>query len=111
MDSSNDAFVTGATQNSTFPTTPGAFQTTCGTAANCNGGLSDAFISVLKPDASGFVYSTFLGGSNADQGLGIAVDSAGDAYVTGLTQSSDFKLQAAIQGLSAAELRTPSYQR
>ncbi len=91
VDSSNDAFVTGATQNSTFPTTPGAFQTTCGTAANCNGGLSDAFISVLKPDASGFVYSTFLGGSAADQGLGIAVDSAGDAYVTGLTQSSDFK--------------------
>jgi hypothetical protein len=98
VDTSNDAFVTGATQNSTFPTTPGAFQTTCGTAANCNGGLSDAFISVLKPDASGFVYSTFLGGSGADQGLGIAVDSAGDAYVTGLTQSSDFKLKNAIQG-------------
>ena len=98
VDSSNDAFVTGATQNATFPTTPGAFQTTCGTAANCNGGLSDAFVSVLKPDASGFVYSTFLGGSGADQGLGIAVDSTGDAYVTGLTQSSDFKLQTAIQG-------------
>jgi hypothetical protein len=98
VDTSNDAFVTGATQNSTFPTTPGAFQTTCSTAANCNGGLSDAFISVLKPDASGFVYSTFLGGSGADQGLGIAVDSAGDAYVTGLTQSSDFKLKNAIQG-------------
>jgi hypothetical protein len=98
VDTSNDAFVTGATQNSTFPTTPGAFQTTCGTLANCNGGLSDAFISVLKPDASGFVYSTFLGGSASDQGLGIAVDSAGDAYVTGLTQSSDFKLKNAIQG-------------
>jgi hypothetical protein len=97
VDSSNDAFVTGATQNSTFPTTSGAFQTTCGTAANCNGGLSDAFVSVLKPDASNFVYSTFLGGSGADQGLGIAVDSAGDAYVTGVTQSNDFKLQSAIQ--------------
>ena len=75
VDASNNAYVTGSTQNSTFPTTSGAFQTTCGTAANCNGGLYDAFVSVIKPDGSGFVYSTFLGGSNADQGLGIAVDS------------------------------------
>src|SRR4029077_16936605 len=46
VDSSNDAFVTGATQNSTFPTTTGAFQTTC----NCTNGLSDAFVSVINPD-------------------------------------------------------------
>ena len=75
VDSSNDAFVTGATQNATFPTTPGAFQTTCGTAANCNGGLSDAFVSVLKPDASGLRLFDLPRGQRADQGLGIAVDS------------------------------------
>jgi hypothetical protein len=98
VDASNNAYVTGSTQNSTFPTTSGAFQTTCGTAANCNGGLYDAFVSVIKPDGSGFVYSTFLGGSNADQGLGIAVDSSGDAYVTGLTLSNtDFPTKGAIQ--------------
>jgi hypothetical protein len=99
VDSSNNAYVTGATQNSAFPTTAGAFQTTCGTAANCNGGLSDAFVSVINAAGSGFVYSTFLGGGEADQGLAIAVDSAGNAYVTGLTQSSGtFPTKNALQG-------------
>jgi hypothetical protein len=60
--------------------------------------LDDAFVSVIKADGSGFIYSTFLGGSNADQGLGIAVDSSGDAYVTGLTQSNaDFPTKNPIQ--------------
>jgi hypothetical protein len=90
LDASGNAYVTGATQYSTFKTTPGAFQTTCGTAANCNGSLSDAFVSVINASGSGFVYSTFLGGSGADQALGIAVDTLGDAYVTGQTQSIDF---------------------
>jgi hypothetical protein len=98
VDSSNNAYVTGATQNSTFPTTAGAFQTTCGTAANCNGGLYDVFISVINGGGNAFVYSTFLGGENADEGFGIAVDSAGDAYVTGLTASTLFPLQSAFQG-------------
>jgi hypothetical protein len=98
VDSSNNAYVTGATQNATFPVTQGAFQTSCGTAANCNGGLSDAFIAVINAAGSGFKYSTFLGGSNADQGLGIAVDSSGDAYVTGLTQSNaDFPTKNPLQ--------------
>lgn len=87
---STPAYVTGATQTSTFPTTAGAFQTSCGTQANCNGGLDDAFVSVFNAAGSGFVYSTFLGGGRTDQGLGIAVDSSGDAYVTGFTQSTDF---------------------
>jgi hypothetical protein len=65
-------------------------QTTCGTDGNCNGGLSDAFVSVIKPGGGSFVYSTFLGGSSGDEGLAIAVDSAGNAYVTGSTLSSDF---------------------
>ena len=97
VDSSNNAYVTGATESPTFPVTTGAFQTTCGTAANCNNSLSDAFVSVFKADGSGFAYSTFLGGSGADQGRGIAVDSSGDAYVTGITQSSDFHVQNASQ--------------
>jgi hypothetical protein len=97
VDSSNNAYVTGATQNPSFPTTTGVFQATCGTAANCNGGIYDAFVSVVKADGSGFVYSTFLGGTGDDQGLGIAVDSASNAYVTGLTQSSDFPTKNPIQ--------------
>jgi Beta-propeller repeat len=88
VDSSNNAYVTGATPNSTFPVTLGAFQTICGTAVNCNGGLTDAFVTVINAAGSNYVYSTFLGGAGIDEGLGIAVDASGDAYVTGLTQSS-----------------------
>ena len=95
--SGQQAYVTGATQNSGFPTTPNAYQTTCGTAANCNGGLNDAFLTVYNTSGSAYVYSTFLGGSNADQGFGIAVDSSGNAYLTGATASSDFPTKAAVQ--------------
>jgi len=106
LDSSDNAYVTGATQSPTFFITTNAFQKTCGTAANCNGGLTDAFVSVIKADGSGFIYSTFLGGGSSDQGLGIAIDSAGDAYVTGLTQSSDFPpknpIRSSLGGLQDA---------
>jgi Beta-propeller repeat len=92
VDSSGNAYVTGAASGSSFHTTPGAFQT-------ANAGLSDAFVTVIKPDGSGYVYSTFLGGSNNDLGDGIAVDSSGNAYVTGQTSSNtDFKLKSALQG-------------
>jgi len=97
LDSVDQVYVTGATQNSGFPTTHGAFQTSCGTAANCNGGLDDAFVTVYTQDGSSFLYSTFLGGEEADQGFGIAVDSAGDAYVTGATLSTLFPVKSAIQ--------------
>jgi hypothetical protein len=97
LDSMNQIYVTGATQNPTFPTTPNAFQKTCGTDGTCNGGLADAFVTVYKADGSGFVYSTFLGGESTDQGYGIAVDSVGDAYVTGATASLHFPLKSPIQ--------------
>jgi len=98
VDSSGRAYVTGVAQNPKFPTTPGAFQTKCGTDGTCNGGLDDAFVTVYNPGGTAFVYSTFLGGSNTDEGFAIAVDSAGDAYVTGLTKSNtDFPLKSAVQ--------------
>jgi hypothetical protein len=99
VDGADQAYVTGATQNPAFPHTSGAFQTSCGSDGTCNGGLDDAFVSVIKADGSGFFYSTFLGGENADQGFGIAVDSSRNAYVTGATASSaHFPLKSAIQG-------------
>ena len=48
----------------------------------------------LNADGTALVYSTYLGGNGYDQGNGIAVDSAGDAYVTGSTNSSDFPTTA-----------------
>jgi hypothetical protein len=90
VDSSNNAYVTGATLSSSFHTTTGVVQ-------SAFGGVSDAFVSVIKPDGSGYVYSTYLGGSTIDVGDGIAVDSTG-AYVTGETQSANFPLQSPMQG-------------
>jgi Big-like domain-containing protein/centrosomal CEP192-like protein/beta-propeller repeat-containing protein/ASPM-SPD-2-Hydin domain-containing protein/HYDIN/CFA65/VesB family protein len=87
IDSLGKAYITGWTDSPDFPTTTGAFQTKCGTDGLCNG-LWDAFVAKLDPTKSGaasLVYSTFLGGSGTDFGLGIAVDSSGNAYVTGTT--------------------------
>jgi len=84
VDAAGNAYVTGVTAGSNFPTTPGAFQTAFG------GGCCDAFVTKLNPTGTGLVYSTYLGGSGEDIGFGITVDTAGNAYVTGLTTGSNF---------------------
>lgn len=61
------------------------------------GGASDAFVAQLTAAGTGFVFSTFLGGSGEDNGYGIAVDQAGDIYVTGGTKSTNFPTVAPIQ--------------
>jgi hypothetical protein len=86
VDSSDNAYVTGQTHNSTFHTTAGVFQTTCGSCPS----ESNAFVRVVNPGGTAYVYSTFLGGSGIDAGSGIAVDSADNAYVTGTTTSTNF---------------------
>ncbi|HET9530681.1 MAG TPA: SBBP repeat-containing protein, partial [Blastocatellia bacterium] len=85
LDSFNNAYVTGFTNSPNFPITPGAFQTTI-----LGGGQSDAFISKLNATGTALVYSTFLGGTNSEQGNAIKVDASGNAYVAGATSSSDF---------------------
>ena len=80
-----NAYVTGFTQSPNFPTTTGAFDRT-GSASN----NLDAFVTKLNPAGTALVYSTFIGGRNSDWGRGIAVDTAGNAYVTGQTMSSNF---------------------
>jgi hypothetical protein len=82
VDAGGNAYVTGVTQSTNFPTTLGAFQTTFG-------GDVDAFVTKLNPTGSALVYSTYLGGSSFENGYGIAVDSVG-SYVTGETCSSNF---------------------
>ncbi len=83
VDGSGDAYVTGFTSSSDFPTTPGAYKTT-------RPGRGDAFVTKLDPTGSSLVYSTYLGGSQDDIGLGVAVDGSGNAFVTGGTSSIDF---------------------
>lgn len=97
VDGTGNAYVTGGTKNPGFKTTSGVFQPMCGTEGTCNGGLYDAFVTAINPSGSGLVYSTFLGGELSDKGLGIAVDAAGDAYVTGVTSSTKFPLQSPLQ--------------
>jgi hypothetical protein len=88
LDGSGAATVTGGTKSSDFPTTPGAFDPTCGCdPANY---IGDAFVTKLNAEGSGLAYSTFLGGGGDDWGSGIALDGAGAATVTGYTDSSDF---------------------
>lgn len=107
VDSSGDAYVTGGTSSSHFPTTPGAFQTAlAGTAP-------DAFVTKFNASGSGLVYSTYLGGSvghpptrnyvpAADCGIGIALNAHGDATVTGVTGSTNFPTKNPIQATSQA---------
>lgn len=93
VDSAGSAYVTGSTSSAAFPTTPGAFDT------EHNGTLgNDVFITKLNADGSGLVYSTFLGGVNHDLGIGIAVDPAGNAFVTGRTGSLNFPQVLGIYG-------------
>ncbi|SFD52365.1 conserved repeat domain-containing protein [Paenibacillus catalpae] len=78
-----NAYVTGQTLSFDFPITPGAFQPSID-------GSSSVFVSKLNSDGSSLEYSTYLGGSSADQGNSIAVDEFGHAYLTGQTLSPDF---------------------
>ena len=87
VDAAGDAYVTGLTASTNFPTTAGAFQTIFGR-------FHDAFVTKLNPAGSGLLYSTYLGGSGYDEGYGIAVDAAGTAYVTGHTYSTNFPTTA-----------------
>ena len=91
VDGGGDVYLTGSTDSNDFPT-KNPFQATLG-------GESDAFIAVLNPTATALIYSTYLGGSGNDSGNAIAVDSAGNAYVTGETSSSNFPMVAAFQSM------------
>src|SRR5690606_29794636 len=88
VDSSGNAYVTGLTNSASFPTTTGAYQTIR------PGGTYDAFVFKLNPDGTGLIYSTFMGGSDNDQGYDIAVDNSGYAYITGYTKSTNFPITA-----------------
>ncbi len=106
VDASGNAYVAGRTASSDFPTTDGAFDTSCGTDGTCNDdGLLppdhvnkfDAFVTKLNAAGNALVYSTYLGGSGDDQGIDVAVDSASHAYVIGTSGSTDFPLANFLQ--------------
>jgi uncharacterized protein (TIGR03437 family) len=102
IDSSGNAYVTGATASANFPTTMGAYSQTFGNpTANDE---EDAFITKLNPTGTALVYSTYLGGNDNDQGNAIAVDSSGNAYIAGSTSSSNFPVTpGAYQNLAGTD--------
>ncbi|MBM4053233.1 MAG: hypothetical protein FJ264_00885 [Planctomycetes bacterium] len=96
VDGSGSAYVTGFTYSNNFPVV--------GTTTGKNNGTSDpdVFVTKLGTDTSPlkFIYSTYIGGSAFDQGYGIAVDSAGSAYITGEARSIDFPIVGTTTGKS-----------
>jgi hypothetical protein len=89
VDAFGNAFVTGSTNSTSFPTTASAFQPR-------NAGFNNAFVAEFNSTGT-LLYSTYFGGGNNDHGLGISVDSSGNVYVTGDTSSADFPISNALQ--------------
>lgn len=88
VDSRGNVYIAGETYSADLPTTPGTYDATMGN-------WLDAFVCKLDPTGSQLLYSTYLGGDNGqDYGYAIAVDGSGNAYVAGLTNSSDFPTTA-----------------
>jgi predicted transcriptional regulator len=87
VDSLGNSYVLGVTYYNFFPTTPGV-------VSDSNSGRYDCVIFKLNPAGSKLIYSTYIGGKVDDIGSSIAVDTSGNAYITGETTSDDFPTSA-----------------
>jgi hypothetical protein len=91
VDSSGDAYIVGTTFSASFPTING-YQSTAGAPGN---GI--VFLAELNPTGTQLLYSTYLGGTGGDYGTDVAIDSSGNAYLTGYTFSTDFPVLNGFQ--------------
>ncbi len=80
---SDDVFYTGSFNRGTYATTAGAFDTTFN-------GWQDGILGRLSPDGGDLLYSTFLGGTDSEEPIGVVLDGHSNAYVAGMTRSDDF---------------------
>ncbi len=83
LDSEDNAYITGNTESSDFPTTNGAYD-------QSQNGANDVFVCKLNADGSNLIYSTFIGGSSWDYGYSLKLDGENNVYITGDSESSDF---------------------
>jgi hypothetical protein len=90
LGSSGNIYLVGSTTSNNFPTTPGVMQT-------AYAGNQDAFLTEMKSDGSGLVYSTYIGGTGTDFGTAMALDTSGNAYVVGSTNSTDLQTRNPLQ--------------
>jgi len=88
-DASGNAYVTGSTTSTNFPTMGTPYQSTLK-------GTSNAFVAKIGAGGGALIYSTYLGGSGNDEGAGIAVDKSGAAYITGDTSSANFPVTSGV---------------
>jgi hypothetical protein len=86
LDFEGNVYITGSTNSFDFPNTTGAFDNTY----NDIGTYSDVFIFKLNPNGSSLIYSTYIGGDHYEESSDIAVDSAKNTIITGITYSTDF---------------------
>ena len=93
VDTNRNVYVIGRTSSFDFPVVH-AYQSIIG-------GLDDVFVARLNPNGTALDYSTYLGGLLSDEGYGIVVDNAGDAYITGQSGSLDFPLYPATNILGS----------
>ena len=96
VDGSGNAYVTGYTASTNFPIK--------NPLQSSNAGSNDAFIAKINSAGSALTYSTYLGGSSYEYGLGIAIDSSGNAYITGPTYSTNFPIMNPLQASNGGEM-------
>ena len=90
VDSGGNAYITGFAYSTDFPTTSGAYRSS-------TLGMADVFALKLNPTGSALVYSALFGGAGNDSTTGIAIDSSGNAYISGSTASLAFPITNAFQ--------------
>jgi Beta-propeller repeat len=122
VDAAGNAYVTGFTASTNFPTANalafrliGRTNTVLNYLACTNNAYSDyfnenAFVAEIAARGTNFLFSSYLGGNNYDEGKGIAVDGAGDVYVTGYTASTNFPTTNFITQTFINSFGTNSYQ-
>jgi hypothetical protein len=103
VDAKGSAYLAGVTSSSDFPVTAGAAQARCGGACQQN-----AFVAKFSPSGDKLAYATYVGGSALDDAADLAVDSTGNAYLTGHTTSPDFPLATPYQKSCAADAASAS---
>lgn len=106
VSSEGEAYIAGLTGSADFPTTPGAFQTSFNgnpfIRAVETSNVGDAFVSRINASGSKLIYSTYLGSKGDDAAFDISIDSSGNAYITGKTDSIYFPVtEKAFQSFNA----------
>ena len=98
LDSLNDAYVTGFTYSTNFPTSTNAFQKQLAVTNSVFSSYfnANAFVAEISAGGTNLLYSSFFGGTNYDVGRGIAVDNSNNIYVTGFTASQNFPTNNAV---------------